>query len=192
MANDPFQADIEKAYAVIQEGGVILYPTDTVWGIGCDATNEAAINRVFQIKQRVESKSLIILLDSFEKIYRYIEKVPDIAADLLSNMTTPTTVIYSNVRNLPPNLHAADRTIAIRIPKDDFCQQLLRKLDKPLVSTSANISGEPTAITFSQISEEIKSHVDYIVEYKQDMLIQVKTSTMVRLYEDGNYDIIRK
>jgi L-threonylcarbamoyladenylate synthase len=189
--NNQMESDIVNAVRVLQQGGLILYPTDTIWGIGCDATNTKAVENIYRIKRRTEAKSLIILLDNFEKLSDYVEKVPDITSDLLASITNPVTIIYSNARRLAPNVIASDGTIAIRIVKDDFCDELIRRFGKPIVSTSANISGfEPPAI-FSQVADEIKNSVDYIVSYKQDIFTRSKPSTIIRLNDDGMYTIIR-
>jgi len=185
------ETDIVNAIRVLEQGGIILYPTDTIWGIGCDATNTKAVENIYRIKRRTEAKSLIILLDQFEKLSDYVEKVPDITSDLLASITNPVTIIYSNARRLAPNVIAPDGTIAIRIVKDDFCAELIQRFGKPIVSTSANLSGfEPPAI-FSQIDDEIKRSVDYIVSYKQDLFTRSKPSTIIRLRDDGMYTIIR-
>ncbi len=186
-----FDNDIQKALNVLEAGGTLLYPTDTIWGIGCDATNTKAVEKIYRIKSRPEAKSLIILLDSIDNLSNYIEKVPDITADLLASITNPVTIIYSNARKLAPNVIASDGTIAIRIVKDDFCNELIRRYGKPIVSTSANISGLEAPAVFSQISEEIKNSVDFIVSYKQDYFARTKPSTLIRLNDDGMYTIIR-
>ncbi len=187
----PFENDIINALHVLEEGGVILNPTDTVWGLGCDATNTKAVEKIFRIKSRTETKSLIILLDSLSKLPEYIDKVPDITADLLASISNPVTIIYSNARRLAPNVIAPDGTIGIRIVKDDFCSELIRRFGKPIVSTSANISGFDAPVTFGQVSDDIKKAVDYIVSYKQDYFNRSKPSTIIRLPENGIYTIIR-
>ncbi len=187
----PFENDISNALCVLEEGGVILNPTDTVWGLGCDATNTKAVEKIFRIKSRTETKSLIILLDNLSELPEYIEKVPDITADLLASISNPVTIIYSNARRLAPNVIAPDGTIGIRIVKDDFCAELIRRFGKPIVSTSANISGFDAPVTFSQVSDDIKKVVDYIVLYKQDYFNRSKPSTIIRLTENGIYTIIR-
>lgn len=184
-------AEIENSLKVLESGGTLLYPTDTVWGLGCDATNTKAVEKIYKIKIRTEAKSLIVLLDDFEKLYTYIEKVPDITADLLASITNPVTIIYSNAKKLASNVVASDGTIAIRIVKDDFCKELIRQYGKPIVSTSANISGHEAPAVFSQIGDEIKNAVDYIVKYKQDYFNRSKPSTIIRLRDDGMYTIIR-
>jgi L-threonylcarbamoyladenylate synthase len=186
-----FEDDILKSLETLESGGTLLYPTDTIWGIGCDATNTKAVEKIFRIKNRKEAKSLIILLDHIDKLPHYIEKVPDITADLLASITNPVTIIYSNARRLAPNVIAPDGTIAIRIVKDDFCNELIRRFGKPIVSTSANISGFDPPAVFSQVVTEIKEVVDYIVFYKQDYFNRSKPSTIIRLRDDGLYTIIR-
>ncbi|MFA5971043.1 MAG: L-threonylcarbamoyladenylate synthase [Lentimicrobiaceae bacterium] len=186
-----FENDIEKSLQVLEKGGTLLYPTDTIWGIGCDATNTKAVEKIYRIKSRSEAKSLIVLIDHIDKLSTYIEKVPDITGDLLASITNPVTIIYSNARKLAPNVIAPDGTIAIRIVKDDFCTELIRRFGKPIVSTSANISGFEFPVVFSQIDEEIKKSVDYIVSYKQDYYTRTKPSTIIRLRDDGIYSIIR-
>lgn len=185
------ESDISNALKTLKSGGIILYPTDTVWGIGCDATNTSAVDKIFTIKSRAEAKSMIILIDHIDNLSFYIEKVPDITADLLASIDNPVTIIYSNARRLAPNVIAQDGTVAIRIVKDDFCIELIRRFGKPIVSTSANISGFEAPAVFSQIAGEIKSSVDYIVSYKQDYYTRSKPSTIIRLRDDGMYTIIR-
>jgi L-threonylcarbamoyladenylate synthase len=186
-----FETDIQNSLKVLAEGGTFLYPTDTIWGLGCDATNQLAVKKVYRIKGRSEAKSLIVLLDHFSKLSDYIEKVPDITADLLASISNPVTIIYSNAKRLAENVVAADGTIAIRIVKDDFCSELIRRFGKPIVSTSANLSGFDPPAVFSQIENEIKTAVDYTVAYKQDYFTRAKPSTIIRLRDDGMYTIIR-
>ncbi len=186
-----FENDIVKSLEILAQGGTILYPTDTIWGIGCDATNTRAVEKIYRIKSRVETKSLIILIDHIDKLPIYIEKVPDITEDLLASITNPVTIIYSDARKLAANVIASDGTIAIRIVKDEFCSELIRRFGKPIVSTSANISGFNTPVIFSQIATEVKQSVDYIVLYKQEYFTRSKPSTIIRLRDDGMYSIIR-
>lgn len=186
-----FEEDLIKTLKALQSGGIILYPTDTIWGIGCDATNYKAVEKVYRIKNRNEAKSLIVLLDNFDNLSTYIEKVPDITFDLLASITNPVTIIYSNARKLANNVIAPDGTIAIRIVKDDFCKELIRRFGKPIVSTSANLSGSESPAVFSQITDEIKKAVDYTVSYKQDYFNRSKPSTIIRLRDDGLYTVIR-
>ena len=147
----------------MQKGGVILYPTDTVWGIGCDATNEEAVKRVYEIKQRSDSKAMLVLVDSPVKVDFYVQDVPSVAWDLIELTTKPLTVIYDGARNLAPNLLAEDGSVGIRVTNEEFSKQLCFRFRKAIVSTSANISGQPGAANFTEISEEVKSAVDYIV-----------------------------
>lgn len=189
---DNFNQEVQRALEVLRAGGTILYPTDTIWGLGCDATNSRAVEKVYKIKQRVESKSMIVLLDDIGKLPIYVEKVPDITHDLLQSIETPLTIIYSNAKNLAKNVIAKDKTIAIRIVRQPFCIELLRSFRKPIVSTSANVSNEPAALTFNKISKEISEKVDYVVNLYQDKLNQTKPSTIIRLYESGEYEVIRK
>ncbi|HNX43096.1 MAG TPA: L-threonylcarbamoyladenylate synthase [Bacteroidales bacterium] len=192
MKDPEFQEDIENALKTLQSGGVILYPTDTIWGLGCDATNHNAVEKIYRIKQRIESKSLIILIDSFEQLNNYVDKIPDVAYDLLKCIENPVTVIYSNAKNLASNVIAGDGTIGIRIVKEEFCINLISRFGKPIVSTSANISGEESPVIFSHISKDIISNVDYIVKYRQETFSQSKPSTIIRLMETGEYIIIRQ
>jgi L-threonylcarbamoyladenylate synthase len=186
-----FSQEVQRTLEVLRAGGTILYPTDTIWGIGCDATNSKAVEKVYKLKQRVESKSLIILLDDAEKISLYVEKVPEITMDLINSFDKPLTIIYSNAKNLAKNVMAADKSIAIRIVREPFCQALIKSFDKPIVSTSANVSSDPTAHTFNRISKEISEKVDYVVNLYHDKFNQTRPSTIIRLPEDGDFTIIR-
>lgn len=184
--------DIKKALEVLKNGGVILYPTDTIWGIGCDATNEKAVTRIYKIKRREDSKSMLVLMENPALLDRYVDDVPEIAWDLVEISTTPLTVIYPNAKNLAPNLIAEDGSIGIRFTKESFTSQLLQRFRRPLVSTSANISGEKSPAFFAEISEEIKKQVDYIVEYRQDDSTPAQPSSIIKLGPGGRIDIIRK
>ena len=192
MTKFSFEEDLARSIVVLKKGGTILYPTDTIWGIGCDATNPKAVEKVYALKRRAESKSLIILLDSFDKIARYVEKVPDVAYDLVSNMESPLTIIYSSAKNLAPNVIASDGTIAIRVVNEEFCRQLITRFGKPIVSSSANIAGDSTPLIFSSITEEIVKNVDYVVNLKHDIFNRSKPSTIIRLFENGEFTIIRQ
>ncbi len=187
-----FSEDIRKSIGILQSGGSLLYPTDTVWGLGCDATNYQAVEKIYRIKRRTERKSLIVLIDSFFSLEIYVRKIPEILPDLLASISNPVTIIYSNARNLAPNVIADDGTIAIRIVSDLFCRELIRQFGRPVVSTSANISGEETPAMFSQISQEIKEKADYTVRYGQDIFTRARPSTIIRLFEDGQYSMIRE
>ncbi|HOY33462.1 MAG TPA: L-threonylcarbamoyladenylate synthase [Bacteroidales bacterium] len=183
--------ELLKTFEVIRKGGVILYPTDTVWGLGCDATKPKSIERISQIKRRPENKSMIILLDMPEKLYQYVEEIPEIAYDFINNIDTPLTIIYPKAKNLPKNLVADDGSIAIRIIHDEFCSKLISMMNKPLVSTSANISGEPTPLIFSKISKEIIDQVDYAVDLYRTRIKEIKSSTVIRFNLKGEYEIVR-
>lgn len=182
---------IQNTVKVLKSGKTILYPTDTIWGIGCDATSTRAVDKVYRLKRRVENKSLIILLDDLNKISKYVSKVPDILGDLLQSIDAPITVIYPNAKNLAKNLIAADGTIAIRITSDHFCREMIKEFGKPVVSTSANISGQQSPIIFGQVSDEIKKGVDFIAEIHTSRISKTKPSTIIKLDVNGNFKIIR-
>jgi L-threonylcarbamoyladenylate synthase len=184
--------DIKKACQVMNEGGVILYPTDTIWGIGCDATNEEAVRRVYEIKQRSDSKALLVLVDTSVKVDFYVQDVPNVAWDLIELAEKPLTIIYSGARNLAPNLLAEDGSVGIRVTNEEFSQRLCRQFRKAIVSTSANISGQPSPANFSEISDEIKSKVDYIVGYRQDDMGHPKPSGIIKMDKNGVFKIIRE
>ncbi|MBQ2918801.1 MAG: threonylcarbamoyl-AMP synthase [Bacteroidales bacterium] len=196
--------EMQKALEVLREGGVILYPTDTVWGIGCDATNPEAVAKVYAIKNREDSKSLVLLASDMDMICRYVREVPEMAVQLVEVNDKPMTIIYPGAvagengcmkadrRLLAYNTVAADGTVGIRIPMMDFCQQLVSKLGRPIVSTSANISGEPTPKKFAEISEEIKSAVDYIVDSSLEKGSTGQSSSIIKVGLDYSIEIIRK
>jgi L-threonylcarbamoyladenylate synthase len=186
--------DIQEACRILRQGGVILYPTDTVWGLGCDATSTKAVQRIFQIKQRADGKALITLLDDAAKLYRYVDDVPDIAIDLIDVSTTPLTIIYERGLTPPlaPELLAADGSIGIRVTHEEFSRQLCRAFGRPVVSTSANISGQPTPSTFREIAPEIVQAVDYTVHYRQNDYEPHAASSIIKLNNDGSIKIIRK
>ena len=173
--------DIDFCVETLKKGGVILYPTDTIWGIGCDATNDNAVRRIFEIKKRHESKSLIILASNLEMISNYVEKIPLSATKLIKNTEKPLTIIYEQAKNLAKSTIAADGTVAIRIPKDNFCLDLIRNFGKPLVSTSANFSGDDPPANFLEINKNLIKKVDYVVKYRQDDLTKSSPSTIVKL-----------
>ena len=184
--------DINKAFDVLVAGGLILYPTDTIWGIGCDATNEAAVRKVYELKKRIDSKSLIVLLDNAVKLDYYIDGVPEMAWDLIEVSDKPLTIIYDNARNIAPNLIATDGSLAIRITNEKFSHELCKRFRKAIVSTSANVSGEISPRNFSEISDEIKNGVDYIVNYRQDDMEKSKPSGIIKLGKSGEIKIIRE
>ena len=175
----------------MREGGVILYPTDTIWGIGCDATNEDAVRRVYEIKQRQDSKAMLVLVDSSVKVDFYVRDVPEVAWDLIDLADKPLTIIYSGARNLAANLLAEDGSVGIRVTNEDFSKRLCQQFRKAIVSTSANISGQPSPKNFSEISEEVKSAVDYIVGYRQEEMSNPKPSSIIKLDKGGVIKIIR-
>ena len=184
--------DIKKAIEVLKEGGIILYPTDTIWGIGCDATNEEAVEKLYAIKQRDKSKSMLILLDNPVKLQTYIQEVPDIAWDLIDLTDKPLTIILDGAKNLATNLISNDGSIGIRITAEDFSRELCMRFRKPIVSTSANITGQPTPQSFNQIDPQILELGDYVVEYRQNEMSKQTPSSIIKLEANGNINIIRK
>ena len=186
------EEDIRKAVEVLRKGGVILYPTDTVWGIGCDATNSEAVKRVYDIKQRDDSKALICLVDSDARLQRYIRKVPDVAWQLLDCCDKPTTVILDGAVNLAENLIAEDGSVGIRITQEPFSKELCFRFQKALVSTSANISVEPAAQNYPDIDPKIIEAVDYVCWSRRQEHKPHKPSSIIKLTEDGQVTIIRK
>lgn len=183
--------DIRKACEVMEKGGVILYPTDTIWGIGCDATNEEAVKRVFDIKHRADSKAMLVLIDTPSKLNYYVKEMSDVAWDLIELADKPMTIIYDGARNLAPNLLAEDGSVGIRVTNEPFSKQLCQRFRKAIVSTSANISGTPSPANYSEISDEIKQAVDYIVESRREENLDSKPSSIVKLSAKGVIKIIR-
>ena len=184
--------EIKKTCQVMREGGVILYPTDTIWGIGCDATNEEAVRRVYEIKRRTDSKAMLVLVDSAVKVDFYVQDVPEVAWDLIELADKPLTIIYSDARNLASNLLAEDGSIGIRVTNEEFSKRLCQQFRKAIVSTSANVSGQPSPLNFGEISEEIKAAVDYIVDYRREETAQAKPSSIIKLDKGGVIKIIRQ
>ncbi|MDR1681764.1 MAG: threonylcarbamoyl-AMP synthase [Candidatus Symbiothrix sp.] len=184
--------ELNKACEILRKGGVILYPTDTIWGIGCDATNEKAVERIYQIKQRTDSKAMLVLLDSTAKLDFYVNELPSIALDVIEVADRPQTIVFDDAKNVAPQLIAADGSLGIRITNERFSQSLCRRLRKPLVSTSANISGQPAPAVFSEISDEIIQAVDYVVDYRRDDASKSKSSSIIRLGKGGQIKIIRE
>ena len=183
--------EISKTLKVLNEGGLILYPTDTIWGIGCDATNSDAVKKIYDLKKRMDSKSMLVLVDNDETLNRYVDDIPEVAFELIEAADRPLTIIYDHPVGVAPNLLAEDGSLGIRITEDPFCRELCRRLRKPLVSTSANISGQKSPSNFSQISEEIKNGVDYVVEYRQNEQSASKPSNIIKLSDGGVIKIIR-
>ncbi|MCQ2195387.1 MAG: threonylcarbamoyl-AMP synthase [Paludibacteraceae bacterium] len=184
--------DIKNAIKVMKAGGIILYPTDTIWGLGCDATNEAAVKKIFDIKKREDSKSMLVLTDAAAKIERLVGDIPPIIWDLVEVSDKPLTIIYPGGKNMAKNLIAEDGSVGIRITNETFSKELCFQFRMPVVSTSANISGEPSPANFSEISEEIKNAVDYIVKYRQNDKTKSKPSSIIKVEADGAIKIIRE
>ncbi len=185
-----FEKDIEQCLQVLKNGGLILYPTDTVWGIGCDATNEQAVAKIYALKQRPDEKAMIVLVADERDVMQYVAAVDLQVFDYLDQAVKPTTVIYEGAIGFADNLAAADGSIAIRICKEEFCKHLIKRFRKPLVSTSANISGQPPAKIFAAISDEIKKGVDYIVSHRQDDTTIAEPSSVIR-WNNGRVEILR-
>ncbi|WP_435315490.1 L-threonylcarbamoyladenylate synthase [Cellulophaga fucicola] len=186
-----FTEEINKCVTVLQEGGIIIYPTDTVWGIGCDATNEDAVNKIYQLKKRANTKTMICLVSNDFMLERHVEKVPEVAFDIIDIADKPTTIVYDNPKGVAKNLVAEDNSLAIRVATDKFCQYLIQKFKKPIVSTSANLAGEPTAKSFKEISKEILKGVDYAVNLQRNEQKDTPSS-IIKLGNDGTVKVIRK
>lgn len=182
---------MEEALRVLRAGGIILYPTDTVWGIGCDATNEQAVKRIYQLKQREDHKAMLCLLDSEAKLQGYVKDIPEMAYQLIELTNNPLTIIYDTAQNLAANIIAKDGSIGIRITEEVFSKSLCARLHKPIVSTSANISGEKTPQTFKDISERIKDGVDYVVKYRQTDELSHRSSSIIKLSKGNVIKVIR-
>jgi L-threonylcarbamoyladenylate synthase len=183
--------DINVAIDILRQGGLILYPTDTIWGIGCDAINEGAVNKIYELKRRADTKLMLVLVDNISRLEQYIQEIPEVAYELLEVADKPLTIIYPDAKNLASNLVAADGSIGIRLVKDRFCQELIKRFKRPIVSTSANLSGEKSPGVFSEIPEEIKSGVDYIVKWKQHENTPTQPSSIIKLGIGGEVKIIR-
>lgn len=187
-----FQYDLKQAIEVLRKGGLILYPTDTIWGIGCDATNSQAVQRVYDLKKRTDSKSMLVLLDNVGRLISYVQEVPSLAYDLIEVTDKPLTIIYPGAKNLASNLSAADGSIGIRVTNEAFSKALCRQFRKALVSTSANVSGEPSPRSFSEISDEIRQGVDYVVNYRQEEDLNPAPSGIIQLGVGGEIKVIRE
>lgn len=187
-----FAEDISKCIEVMKAGGIILYPTETIWGIGCDATNKEAVSKIYALKQREESQSMLVLVEHADRIGRYIKQIPEVAIQLLEVNDKPMTIIYPGAVNLADNLTATDGTIGIRITTDEFCKRLISSFNKPIVSTSANISGEPSPKTFREIPDVIKKGVDHIVKWRQNDPTPGAASSVLKVGIKGEIEIIRK
>lgn len=185
------QNEIENAVKVIQEGGVILYPTDTVWGLGCDPQNEKAVLEIAKIKQRTDSKQFIVLVPNEQLLNKYVKEIPEICYDLIDLATEPLTIIYPVGQNVAKNILAPDKSLAVRITKHEFCSKLMQKLKSGLISTSANISGKPTPLQYNDIDSEILNSVDYIVNLEKTR-VSTKASQIIKIGMKGEVQIIRK
>lgn len=183
--------EINAAIEVLMNGGLILYPTDTIWGVGCDATNEEAVNKIYTLKKRKDTKSMLVLLDNLTRLERYVQTIPEVAYELVKVANKPMTIIYPGAKNLASNIIGIDGTIGIRLVKDKFCHELIGRFKKPIVSTSANLSGEKSPGIFSDIKKEIKTGVDYIVNYRQDETTPGQPSSIIKLGIGGEIKILR-
>ena len=183
--------EIKQTAEILKKGGIILYPADTVWGIGCDACNDKAVERIFALKQRTDGLSMLTLVADFDMIARYVRRLPDIAADLVSGSDKPLTVIYPDATGMAAGITASDGSVGIRVTSHDFCVKLIRALDRPLVSTSANISGRPSPKTFDEISDEIKTGVDFTVPRRFEGKMTGKPSSIIKLGPAGEVKTIR-
>lgn len=184
--------EIKRAIEILNKGGIILYPTDTIWGLGCDATNEEAVRRIYGIKRRSDSKAMLVLVDSAVKVDFYVSQVPEVAWDLIELAAKPLTIIYDGARNLASNLIAEDGSIGIRVTNEKFSQTLCQRFRRALVSTSANLSGQPSPRCFAEISEEIKQAVDYIVDFRREEPAGATPSSIIKLGNGGQITIIRE
>lgn len=185
-------ADVDAAVAVLRRGGVILYPTDTVWGIGCDATNDEAVRRIYAIKQRDDSKAMLTLVSDLAMLERTVDGIPDVAYDLIEFSDRPTTIVYDKGIGVSPLLLGPDGTLGVRVAGESFCNTLVRRLGRPLVSTSANISGKPAARSFDEIAPEVADAADYICTSRRDDPCLTPPSCVIRLTASGQFTILRK
>ncbi|MFO8086280.1 MAG: L-threonylcarbamoyladenylate synthase [Bacteroidales bacterium] len=185
------EEEIKKAVQVLKNGGIMVYPTDTIWGIGCDATNAKAVKRIYQLKKRHGEKTFIVLLNDKNQLTDYVDNIPEIVWDLLDSYRKPLTIIYNHAKNLAKNLIRDDNTIAIRITNDEFSNRVIEAFGKPIVSTSANFSGDVNPLTFNMISGSILDGVDHVVQLHQNSMNEVKPSTIIKFHENGEFEIIR-
>lgn len=186
-----FGEDIKKALETLRNGGIILYPTDTIWGLGCDATNSNAVGKIFSIKEREESKSLLILVNGDAMLERYVAEIPEIALELNSVSDTPITIIYPKGKNLAEGVCSDDGSVGIRICNEEFCNELIGRFRKPIVSTSANFSGKPSPANFSEIELSLIEKADYVVKYRQDDRQACSASPVIKIDLNGTFKIIR-
>lgn len=191
MNNAFFEEEVEKALAVLRKGGVILYPTDTIWGLGCDATNEIAVRKIYSIKEREDSKSMIVLMSDEREVLQYVAAPDPLVFDFLEGEERPTTVIFENAMELAPNVIAGDGSVGIRIVRDTFCRHLIKRLRKPIVSTSANISGTPSPAHFGEVSEALMQRVDHVVAWRKEDRTPSQPSQIMR-WENGSVSWLRR
>ena len=186
-----FEKEVERTVSILKAGKTILYPTDTLWGVGCDATNSKACERVYEVKQRPANKSLIVLVDTAERLKDYVTNVPPIAYDLIAHASNPLSIVYTQSKNLAKNI-SADHSVCIRVVNNNFCKEVIRRLGKPITSTSANLTGQPSSMIFSDICDEIKNSVDYVVQLYHDSFCKPKSSTIIKLNADNTFEILRQ
>lgn len=191
MQDTDFSSDIKEALNVLKNGGIILYPTDTVWGIGCDARNSQAVKKIYDLKKREDSKSMIVLVNNIPALERIVDDVPDAAYEILDNSVSPITLILDEAHNVAPEIIADDGSLGIRVTNEKFSNELCKRLGAPLVSTSANLSGHPSPASFSEISDEIKKGVDYIVNYRRNDSSKASPSSIIKIHKNGVFKIIR-
>ena len=192
MGETNYSDDLRQALDVLVKGGIILYPTDTIWGLGCDATNQKAVERIFEIKKRRDSKSLIILVNGSVMLERYVKNIPSIAAEILEVTDKPITIIYPEGKNLAPGICNEDGSVGIRECTDDFCNELITRFRKPIVSTSANHTGKPSPGNYTEIEKSVINKVDYVVKYRQNDRKKSTASPVIRVDTDGTIKILRK
>jgi L-threonylcarbamoyladenylate synthase len=187
-----FEQDLKECLAILRNGGIILYPTDTIWGLGCDATNTEAVEKIFRIKAREENKSLLILVNGFGMLERFVKEIPETAAELAEVSDDPLTIIYPEGKNLATGVCSNDGSVGIRICHDQFCNELITRFRKPIVSTSANFSGQPSPASFEEIEKDVAAKADYIVSYRRDDKRKQSPSPVIKIEKDGSIKIIRK
>lgn len=188
---ETINSEVHNAFEVIKNGGIILYPTDTIWGIGCDATNEEAVRKIYALKQREETKSMIVLMNGDRMLHSVFHNIPEVAWQILELSENPTTLILDQPKNVAKNIIAPDNTLGMRLVKEPFCFKLMERMKRPLVSTSANISGAPSPQSFKEISPDILQGVDYVVQLHHDK-VNAKPSTIIKLTQDAQVTVIRK
>jgi len=186
-----FEEDLRQSLKTLREGGVILYPTDTIWGLGCDATNSVAVEKIFRIKSRSETRSLIILVNGETMLERYVKNIPETAFQITGASDKPVTIIYPEGKNLAPGVCSDDGSVGIRICNDPFCNELISRFRKPIISTSANPSGSPTPSHFGEIAEEIISVADYVVKHRQNDRQKQNASPVIKIDKNGVFKILR-